>query len=48
MMDDETRFLIAQEVADSKERHDARNLFAKSKVATGKKPMMLVTDGLLA
>ena len=46
MMDDETRFWIAQEVADTKLRHDARGLFAKSKAAAGKKPMIIVTDGL--
>src|SRR3989337_754246 len=27
MMDDETRFWIAQEVAETKEKHDARTLF---------------------
>ena len=26
MMDDETRFWIAQEVAETKDKHDARNL----------------------
>jgi len=46
LMDDETRYLIAQEVADSKERHDARGLFAKGKEVTGRKPKVLITDGL--
>lgn len=46
MMDDETRFWIAAEVADTKHRHDARGLFAKSKLIAGKKPMTIVTDGL--
>jgi putative transposase len=46
IIDDETRFLIAQEVADSKEKHDARSLFALSKKLTGKKPMIIITDGL--
>ena len=46
MMDDETRFLIAQEVADSKNNHDARNLFRKSNEVAGKKPTKLITDGL--
>jgi putative transposase len=31
MMDDETRFWIAQEVAETKMKHDARNLLVMSK-----------------
>ena len=46
MMDDETRFWIAQEVADSKERHDARMLFHSAIRVTGKQPKTLITDGL--
>ncbi|MDR2708077.1 MAG: DDE-type integrase/transposase/recombinase [Nitrososphaerota archaeon] len=46
MMDDETRFWIAQEVAETKEKHDARNLLKMSKEVTGKKPMTFITDGL--
>jgi len=46
MMDDETRFWIAQEVADSKHDYDARRLFQKAKAATGRKPKRLITDGL--
>jgi transposase-like protein/DNA-directed RNA polymerase subunit RPC12/RpoP len=46
MMDDETRFWIAQEVAESKDRHDARNLLRMSKEVTGKKPLTFITDGL--
>ncbi len=46
LMDDETRFWIAQEVADSKEDHDARGLFIKGKEAMGTKPRVLITDGL--
>jgi putative transposase len=38
MMDDETRFWIAQEVADTKDRHDARHLLEMSKKLTGKNP----------
>jgi len=45
LMDDETRFWIAQEVADSKDKHDARNLFAMGKQVTGTKPKVLITDG---
>ncbi len=46
LMDDETRFWIAQEVAGSKFKHDAGKLFRMGKEATGKKPMTLITDGL--
>lgn len=48
MMDDETRFLIAQEVAETKNNHDARNLFRMAKDVTEKKPIKLITDGLPA
>jgi len=48
LMDDETRFWIAQEVAESKYKHDARKLFQLGVMATGKKPMTLITDGLPA
>jgi transposase-like protein len=48
LMDDETRFLIAQEVTESKYSHDARKLFQMGMKATGKKPMTLITDGLPA
>ena len=42
---DETRYWIAQEVADTKYVHDARALFAKSKEIVGKRPLTLITDG---
>ena len=45
MMDDETRYWLAQEVADTKYVHDARTLFAKSKEVAGKRPLTLITDG---
>jgi len=48
IMDDETRYWIAQEVAESKYKHDARKLFQMAKKVTGTKPMTLVTDGLRA
>jgi putative transposase len=48
MMDDETRFWIAQEVAETKFKHDARNLLAMSKRLMGKKPLTFITDGLPA
>lgn len=47
-MDDETRYWIAQEVAGSKYRHDARKLFQLAKKVTRKKPETLITDGLRA
>jgi len=46
IMDDETRFWIAQEIADSKYTHDARTLFQAGVKVAGKKPMTLITDGL--
>jgi len=46
MMDDETRFWIAQEVAGGKESFDARRLFAKARELMGKRPMTIITDGL--
>ena len=46
MMDDETRFWIAQEVAESKDKHDTRKLLQMSKQLTGKKPKTFITDGL--
>jgi len=48
MMDDETRFWIAQEVADTKYTHDARHLFSLAKAVAGKRPKPLITDGLPA
>jgi transposase-like protein len=48
IMDDETRYWIAQEVAETKYKHDARQLFQMAKRVTGKKPMTLITDGLPA
>jgi transposase-like protein len=48
LMDDETRFWIAQEVAETKFTHDARSLFQMGRQLMGKKPMVLITDGLHA
>jgi transposase-like protein len=48
MMDDQTRFLIAQEVAEAKYTHDARHLFQISREAANKQPKILITDGLPA
>ena len=46
IMDDETRFWIAQEVAETKYKHDAKTLFQLAKKVTGKKPDTIITDGL--
>jgi transposase-like protein len=46
LMDDETRYWIAQEVADSKHMHDAAGLFHEGKELMGKVPNVLITDGL--
>lgn len=46
LMDDETRYWIAQEVADTKDKHDARSLFEESREIAGKRPETLITDGL--
>ncbi|OLB68578.1 hypothetical protein AUI06_10660 [archaeon 13_2_20CM_2_52_21] len=48
LMDDETRYWIAQDVAGSKETVDAKTLFAKGQDAIGRKPKVLITDGLSA
>jgi transposase-like protein len=48
LIDDETRFWIAQEVAETKYQHDARHLFEMGKELMGKKPLVLITDGLPA
>ena len=46
LMDSETRFWIAQEVADRKEGHDASSLFRAGKEITQMKPKVIITDGL--
>ena len=46
LMDDETRYLIAQEVAHIKQENDARRLFRNAKEIMGKAPIRLITDGL--
>jgi len=46
LMDDETRYWIAQEVADTKDKHDASLLFRKGKEIAGKRPETIITDGL--
>jgi transposase-like protein len=46
LMDDETRFWIAQEVGETKDRHDTRTLFSRAKYLMSKQPKTLITDGL--
>jgi putative transposase len=48
LRDDETRFWIAQEVAETKYKHDARKLFQLGQKLIGRKPATLITDGLPA
>jgi len=45
MMDEQTRFWIAQEVADTKYTADVRPLFQLAKNVAGKQPKTLVSDG---
>ena len=45
LMDDSTRFRIAQEVADTKYTADVRPLLELGKVVAGKKPKTFITDG---
>ena len=46
VMDDETRYWIAQEVAGSKFKHDAAKIFRDAKEIAGKRPSVIITDGL--
>ena len=45
MMDDETRFWIAKQVADTKNSADIRPLFRESMKVAQKRPAVLITDG---
>jgi transposase-like protein len=45
MMDEQTRFWIAQEVAETKYTADVRPLFQMAKAIAGKTPKRLVSDG---
>ncbi len=46
LMDDETRYWIAQEVADTKFMHDAQGLLHEGKEIVGRRPNIFITDGL--
>jgi putative transposase len=45
IMDDDTRFWIAQQVADTKNTADVQPLFAHAREITGKRPNTLISDG---
>jgi len=45
LMDDETRFWIAQQVADKKNTSDIQPLFKEGKKVAGKSPAVLISDG---
>jgi transposase-like protein len=45
MMDNDTRFWLAQEVADTKGSADIRPLFKQARAIANKKPSTLITDG---
>lgn len=45
LMDDETRFWIAQQVADTKYTQDVRPMFKEGVKVAGKKPKTLISDG---
>src|SRR5215213_10110247 len=45
LMDDQTRFLIAQQIADKKYTSDINPLFRKGKEIAGKRPNTLISDG---
>jgi transposase-like protein len=45
MMDEQTRYWIAQEVADTKYTADVRPLFQLAKQVAGKTPKTLISDG---
>ena len=45
MMDDETRYWIAQQVAENKGISDVRPLFRQAREVAGRKPKVLISDG---
>jgi putative transposase len=45
LMDDQTRFWIAQQVADTKYTSNIQPLFKDAKQITGKRPNSMITDG---
>jgi transposase-like protein len=47
LMDDETRFWIAQQVADTKYHADIHRMFHDGRKAAGKAPNRIITDGAM-
>jgi transposase-like protein len=47
LMDDETRFWIAQQVADTKYHADIHQLFHEGRHIAGKAPFHIITDGAM-
>ena len=47
-MDDDTRYWLASDLADTKFQHNADNLLELTKKAIGKNPTQFITDGLPA
>ena len=45
LMDDETRFWIAQQISENKYKDDIRQMLRDGKELTGKKPKVFITDG---
>ncbi|MDG7013258.1 MAG: DDE-type integrase/transposase/recombinase [Nitrososphaerota archaeon] len=45
MMDDDTRFWIAQQVSDTKGTSDVRPMFKEAEAKAGKRPKVLISDG---
>lgn len=45
LMDDETRYWIAQQVSDNKHKDDISQMLRDGKTLTGKKPDVFITDG---
>jgi hypothetical protein len=45
LVDDETRFWIAQQVADTKYTADVRPMFKEGKEVVGRRPSVIISDG---
>jgi hypothetical protein len=45
LVDDETRFWIAQQVADTKYTADVRPMFKEGKEVVGRRPAVIISDG---
>ncbi|WP_231911866.1 DDE-type integrase/transposase/recombinase [Candidatus Nitrosotalea okcheonensis] len=47
LLDDETRYIIAQQVGNTKYKENINELFREGKKVAGKKPKVLITDGAM-